>query len=66
MELLTTEIGIAILDKKYRNKGYGTLALKRLISYTFDELQIKTIGSVILSSNKKSIKMCNNLGFVVT
>jgi len=35
MDLLTTEIGIAILDKKYRNKGYGTLGLKRLIIYTF-------------------------------
>lgn len=65
MELLTTEIGVAILDQKYWNKKYGTLALKRLISYTFDELHIQTIGSVILSSNNRSIKMCKNLGFVV-
>lgn len=65
MDLLTTEIGIAILDQKYWNKGYGTLALKRLISYTLDELHIQTIGSVILSSNNRSIKIFKNLGFVV-
>lgn len=64
MDLLTTEIGIAILDKKYRSKGYGKLALKRLIIYAFDELQIKTIGSVILLSNKISINIFKNLGFV--
>lgn len=56
---------MAILDQKYRSKGYGKLALKRLINYAFDELQIQTIGSAILSSNKSSVNMCKNLGFVV-
>ncbi|NES02528.1 MAG: GNAT family N-acetyltransferase [Okeania sp. SIO2F4] len=66
MDLLTAEIGIAILDKKYRNKGYGTLALKRLIIYAFQELNIQTIGAAILLSNKRSINLFKNLGFVVT
>ncbi|NEO20877.1 MULTISPECIES: GNAT family N-acetyltransferase [unclassified Moorena] len=35
MDLFTTEIGVAILDKKHRNKGYGKIALNRLITYTF-------------------------------
>ncbi|NEO51902.1 MAG: GNAT family N-acetyltransferase [Okeania sp. SIO3B5] len=65
MDLLTTEIGIAIMDKKYRNKGYGTLALKRLILYAFQELHIQTIGAVILLSNNRSINMFKNLDFVV-
>ncbi len=65
MDLLTTEIGIAILDKKYRNQGYGTLALKRLIIYAFEELYIQTIGAVVLLSNKRSINIFKNLGFVV-
>ncbi|NER01583.1 MAG: GNAT family N-acetyltransferase [Okeania sp. SIO3C4] len=65
MDLLTAEIGIAILDKKYRNKGYGTLALKRLIIYGFEELHIQTIGAVILVSNNRSINMFKKLGFVV-
>ncbi|NEQ72803.1 MAG: GNAT family N-acetyltransferase [Okeania sp. SIO2C9] len=65
MDLLTAETAVAILDKKYRNKGYGKLALKRVIIYAFDELQIKTIGATILLSNKSSINMVKNLGFVV-
>lgn len=65
MDLLTAEIGIAILDKKYRNKGYGKLGLKRLINYAFDELHIQTIGSVILLSNNRSMNMFKNIGFVV-
>ncbi len=66
MDLLTAETAVAILDKKYRNKGYGKLALKRVIIYAFDELGIKTIGATILLSNKSSINMVKNLGFVVT
>ena len=65
MDLLSAEIGVAILDKKYRNKGYGKLGLKRIVNYAVDELQIKTIGSAILLSNQSSINMCKNLGFVV-
>ncbi|MEM8722693.1 MAG: GNAT family N-acetyltransferase [Cyanobacteria bacterium P01_G01_bin.39] len=64
-ELLTTEIGVAIIDQKYGNKGYGKLALKRLVNYAFDELHLKTIGAAILLSNNSSINMCKNLGFIV-
>ncbi|NEP42263.1 MAG: GNAT family N-acetyltransferase [Okeania sp. SIO2H7] len=65
MELLTAEIAVAILDKKYRNKGHGRLALKRGISYAFDELGINTIAAAILVDNKMSINMVKRLGFVV-
>ncbi|MGB3513903.1 MAG: GNAT family N-acetyltransferase [Microcoleaceae cyanobacterium] len=65
LDLLTAETAVAILDKKYRNKGYGKLALKRMIIYAFDELHIQTIGATILLSNQSSINMVKNLGFVV-
>ena len=65
MELLSAEIAVAILDQKYRKKGYGKLALKRLSNYAFENLNIQTIAATILSSNKSSINMCKNLGFVV-
>ena len=65
MELLTSEIAVAILDQKYRNKGYGRLALKRLITYAFDELHIQIIAASILSSNQRSINRVRKLGFVV-
>ncbi|NEO89727.1 MAG: GNAT family N-acetyltransferase [Moorea sp. SIO3G5] len=65
MDLLTAEVGVAILDKKYRNKGYGKLALKRVVNYALNDLKIQTIGAAILLSNKSSINMVKNLGFVV-
>lgn len=65
MDLLTAEVGVAIFDNKYRAKGYGKLALNRIIMYGFDNLKIKTISSAILASNNKSINMVKNLGFVV-
>lgn len=65
LDLLFAEIAVAILDPKYRKKGYGKLALKRMISYAFDELHLKIIGAAILLSNKSSINMCENIGLIV-
>lgn len=64
-DLLTAEIAVAILDKQFRDKGYGRLALKRMISYAFHELDIKTIAAAILVSNRMSTNMVKRLGFVV-
>lgn len=63
--LLTAEVAIAILDPEYRPKGFGRLALERIVRYGFDELHIETIGATILSSNKTSINMTKKTGFVV-
>ncbi|NET00749.1 MAG: GNAT family N-acetyltransferase [Sphaerospermopsis sp. SIO1G1] len=66
MDLLAAEVGVVILDPRYRKKGYGRLVLRRIVRYAFDELQLKKIGSSILLSNKTSINMCKKVGFVVT
>ena len=63
MELLTAEIGIAILDPKYSKKGYGKLATIRTIDYAFNDLLLQKIGAVIMSSNKISINLSQKLGF---
>ncbi|MBZ8181480.1 GNAT family N-acetyltransferase [Oscillatoria salina] len=64
-DLLTAEVGIAILDNTYRNRGYGRLVLNRLVAYAFQELGMQKIGAAILSSNMKSINMCKKSGFIV-
>ncbi|MDY6782348.1 MAG: GNAT family N-acetyltransferase [Cyanobacteriota bacterium] len=64
-DLLTAEAGVAILDKKYQKKGYGRLALQRMITYAFRELHLKTIAAAILVSNQQSINLCKKLGFIV-
>lgn len=65
MDMLTAEVGLAVLDRKYRTRGYGRLGLKRIVNYAFDELNIETIGAAILSSNVGSINMCKKTGFII-
>lgn len=65
MTLLTAEIGVAILDRKHRNGGYGRLALQRMVKYAFSDLNLQKIGATILLSNTSSINMCKKTGFVV-
>lgn len=64
-DLHTAEVGVAVLDNRYRDRGYGRLILNRIAHYAFQELGIHTIGAAILCSNMKSINMCKKTGFVV-
>lgn len=64
-ELLTAEVGVATLEKKYRRRGYGKLALNCMINYGFNQLGLQTIASAILASNKTSTNMCKKLGFTI-
>ncbi len=62
-QLKTAEVGIAVLEEKYRTKGYGRLGLQRIVDYAFDELGLKIVAAAILASNQHSINMCNKTGF---
>lgn len=64
-EIGSAEIGIAILDEIYRNKGYGTLAITQLIDHTFHELDFQLIGAAVLVSNIASVNLFQKLGFVI-
>ncbi len=64
-DLLTAEVGIAILARTLRTKGYGRLGLQRITDYAFTELGIQTVGAAIVSTNQGSINMCKKAGFNV-
>ncbi len=64
-ELHTAEVGLAVLEQRYRSRGYGRLGLQRIVGYAFDELGLKRIGAAILASNQSSINMCTKTGFGV-
>lgn len=55
-------VGI-ILTKKYRNKGYATEALNKVIAYCFKTLLLQNIYCNILTTNLKSIALFKNCGF---
>ncbi len=57
-------LGILIADEKERKKGFATMALKCLISYCFNTLQLHQLYCNILSNNGESIDLFKKLGFI--
>ncbi|UCD10165.1 MAG: GNAT family N-acetyltransferase [Dehalococcoidales bacterium] len=55
--------GIAIGEKDYWSKGYGTEAANLIIRYGFEQLNLHRINSGALSFNERSIKLHKRVGF---
>ena len=55
--------GIAIGEKDYWSKGYGTEAAQLLIGYGFQQLNLHRISSAAVAFNERSIKLHKKLGF---
>ncbi len=56
-------VGILIADEKEQGKGYASEALKLLIEYSFERLQLKQLYCNITSDNVRSINLFTKLGF---
>jgi len=56
--------GIFIGDKQEQGKGYGTEALKLLLDYGFNTLNLNRIDLKVNDFNLKAIKCYKNLGFI--
>jgi RimJ/RimL family protein N-acetyltransferase len=57
------EVGIAIIDKEYRGKRYGTEALKQAVDYAFNELGLTLLGLTVFPSNQRAIQAYERVGF---
>lgn len=55
--------GIAVGDKDYWSKGYGTEAARLLIAYGFEQLNLHRINSFAFAFNERSIRMHKAIGF---
>lgn len=62
---LRAGIGILIHDSEERNKGYATEALKLLIKYSFETLQLHQLFCNIAASNIPSLQIFQRMGFKV-
>lgn len=60
-----SEIGIILKSDEYKNKGIGTLALKKALEYAKYELKLTRIVASILKTNKRSQHIFNKMGFVL-
>lgn len=59
----TATIGIFIGDKENRGKGYGTEALKLLIGFGFNYLNLRNIDLRVFDFNKNAIACYKKVGF---
>jgi len=54
------------IGKKYRNKGYASESIEKIINYAFKKLKLKVLFARIRIDNKYSIKLMNKFGFKQT
>lgn len=53
------------LKKEFWGNGYMQEAMKEIISFAADKMQVKEITACIYVDNKSSIRLAENLGFVL-
>ncbi|MDI6707597.1 MAG: GNAT family protein [Candidatus Thermoplasmatota archaeon] len=58
-------LGIMIGEPNYWDKGYGTDAIKTLLSVAFNELNLHKVYLYSLTSNKRAIRCYKKCGFEV-
>jgi len=61
----TGNVGIAIGDKRYWSRGYGTDALRTLCAYGFVELNLQRIGLRLDATNERARRCYEKCGFQV-
>ena len=56
-------LGVFIGDKDYRDKGYGTEAIKLILEYGFKYLNLKNINLDLVSANARAYRCYQKCGF---
>lgn len=59
-------LGIFIGDKEYLSKGYGTEAIRLILDYGFNYMNLHSIKLELLSCNERALKCYKKCGFVET
>lgn len=59
----TAILGIMIGEDKYRNKGYGTEAIKLLLDFGFNYLNLNSISLALLDVNQRALRCYQKVGF---
>lgn len=56
-------MGIQIGEREYWGKGYGTDALRVLLRYAFDELNLARVSLSVLEGNERAMRSYEKCGF---
>lgn len=57
------QVSIGIGEPGYRGKGYGSDALRLVLRYAFDELNLERVGLDVISGNAAAIRAYERAGF---
>jgi RimJ/RimL family protein N-acetyltransferase len=57
------ELGVIIGDKQYWGQGYGTDAIRSLVMWAFDYLNLNRISLRVFAYNKRAIRAYEKAGF---
>ena len=59
----TATLGIFIGDKDYRSKGYGTEAIRLILDYGFNYMNLHNINLILMEFNERALKCYKKCGF---
>lgn len=59
-------IGILIINKEFRDKGYASEALEALINYSFEILKLHQLYANVNKDNASSLKLFKKHGFIIS
>lgn len=57
-------VGIAIGEREYWGKGYGTDAMNELLRYAFTELNLRRVSLIVFAYNPRAQRSYEKCGFV--
>ncbi len=57
------DLGIMVGDARFQGKGYGTEAMRLLVAYGFETLNLNRIGLRVFANNPRAIRCYERVGF---
>ena len=61
----TAEVHVFIGESEKRSLGYGSSALRQMLSHAFDTLNLRRVCLRVLSDNGRAVRLYQKLGFAV-
>jgi RimJ/RimL family protein N-acetyltransferase len=59
-----TLVAIALGERDYWGKGYGTDAMRIMLRYAFYELNLRRVGLIVFEYNPRAIRSYEKVGFI--
>jgi RimJ/RimL family protein N-acetyltransferase len=59
-----TLVAIALGEREYWGKGYGTDAMRVILRYGFNELNLRRVGLIVFEYNPRAIRSYEKAGFI--